>query len=141
EQRGDIDDANAADLHVVALELVPAGDEDVVAASAHVDQIVRHQAMPSFHQVQHAFALADPAPAHHQQAYAVDVGHGAVYGRAGSEHLLEVRLDPPVEVARLHGRPEHGYAAFRGLRDQPVGHLESLRDDHARGLQGEQPLQ
>ncbi len=101
EQRGDVDEADAANLHVVRGQLVTPPDEDVVAAPGHLYHVVGHEPVPPLHQVEHAFALSDSRAAHEQQPDAVDVGEGAVQRGAGSECLLDDRLDLAVELGRL----------------------------------------
>src|SRR5690606_17508528 len=141
EQGRDVDDADPADLHVMALELVAAPDEDVVAAPRDVDDVVRDEAVAALDQVQHALALADAAAADEQQTHAVDVGERAVHGRGRREVLLEVGLRPPVQLARLErGADERDPALPRGLdhRDRDV---ESLGHDHGRDVEAEEGVQ
>src|SRR5258705_214958 len=92
EQRVDVDEPHAADLHVVAGDLVTAANEDVDAPFRNVHDVVRDEAVPPLHQVEHALALADARPAAEQQANAEDVGQGAVHRRAGGEGVIEVGL-------------------------------------------------
>src|SRR5947208_7621395 len=70
EQGADVDEPHAADLHVVLRQLVAAADQEVVAAARDVDDVVRDQAVAALHQVEHAFALADPRLAEEQEAHA-----------------------------------------------------------------------
>ena len=78
EDRRNVDEADAADLHVVPLQLVTAPDQDVAAARAYDHEIVGDEAMPALDEVEHAFRLADAALAGEQQADAVHVGERAV---------------------------------------------------------------
>src|SRR5438094_8038748 len=66
EQRLDVDQPHAADLHVVTRQVVPAPDQHVVAESLDVHHVVRHEPVTALHQVEHALALADPGAAHEQ---------------------------------------------------------------------------
>ena len=56
-----VDETDAADLHVVARQLVAAPDQHVVAAPADVHQIVGDEPVPALDQIEHALALADTA--------------------------------------------------------------------------------
>ena len=101
EQRGNVDEPDAADLHVVRRQLVPPADQHVVAAAGDLDHVVGHQAVAALDQVEHALALADARAADEEQADAVDVGQRAVQRGARRERLLDDRLDPAVELRRL----------------------------------------
>src|SRR5260221_13883220 len=78
EQRIDIDQPHAADLHVVTGDLVAAADQHIVAALGDVHDVVRHEAVAPLHQVEHALALADPGAAPKQQPDAEDVSQRTV---------------------------------------------------------------
>ena len=78
EDGRDVDEADAADLHVVALQLVAATDQDVAAAAPHDDEIVGDEAMPALDEIEHALRLADAALADEQQPDAEHVGERAV---------------------------------------------------------------
>src|SRR5260370_13336109 len=78
EQRVDVDQSNAADLHIVPRDLLPAADEHIVTAPGDVHDVVGDEAVPPLHQVEHAFALADPGAAAKQQADAAHAGAGAL---------------------------------------------------------------
>src|SRR2546423_12850115 len=104
EQGADVDEPDAADLHVVLRQLVAAADQDVVAAPRDVDDVVRDQAVAALHQVEHAFALADPRLAEEQQTHAEHVGERRVHAGAGREHVVQERLEAAVELRGLEPR-------------------------------------
>src|SRR5690348_1574036 len=54
EHRRHIHQANTADLHVMSLELVAAPNQDFAAAPADDDHVVRHEAVATLHEVEHA---------------------------------------------------------------------------------------
>src|SRR4026209_840250 len=98
---GNVDQYDATDLHVVALHLVPACDQHIVAAHAGDDQIVRDEAVAPLDEIQHALRLADTALAGEEQPNAEDVSERAVQDHRRRELHLEHRLDPPVELRGL----------------------------------------
>src|SRR5688500_8774715 len=61
ENRRNVDQSHTADLHEVALHVVPATNQDVVAAFAGDDEIICNETMSALHQVQHALRLSDSA--------------------------------------------------------------------------------
>ena len=100
EDRRDVDDADAADLHVVALQLVAAADEDVAAAARGDDEIVGDEPVPALDEIEHALRLADAALPDEEQPDAEHVGERAVQGGRRRELVLERRLDLLVELGR-----------------------------------------
>src|SRR5882757_5299455 len=97
EQLFDVDQSDAANLHVMPRNLVPAPDQHVVAAAREVHDVVRDEPVTPLDQVEHALALADSRPAAKQQPDAEDVGQGAVHRRAGRERVVQEWLEPPIE--------------------------------------------
>ena len=73
EDRRDVHEADAADLHVVPLQLVSAADEHVGAATRDEHEIVRDETVAALDQVEHALGLADSAAPREQQPDAEDV--------------------------------------------------------------------
>ena len=75
----DVDDAEAADLHVV-LDDLAAGPEDRLRRLAlHVHDVVGHQPVPAHDEVQRDLALADARLAEEQDPHAEDVEQHAVH--------------------------------------------------------------
>ena len=134
EERRDVDDPDAPDLHVVPLELVAPRDEHVVAAACDVHHVVGHQPVTPLHQVQHALALADPAPPHEQQPHTVHVRQRAVHGGGRRERL------PGTAGAADRSRPSSAGCEARG-RAGPAPppaaarHLLPLGHHHGRHVQ------
>src|SRR5260370_33860383 len=60
EQRVDVDQPDAADLHVVPGDLDAPADQHVVAAPGDVHHVVGDETVAALDQIEHAFALADP---------------------------------------------------------------------------------
>jgi hypothetical protein len=59
EQGRDVDDADAADLHVMALQLVPAADDDLGSVPRDDHDVVGDEPMSPLDQIEDRLALAD----------------------------------------------------------------------------------
>ena len=99
EDRLHVDEADAANFHVMLLQLVAAADDDVVAAARGDHEIVGDEPMPALHEIQHALGLADAALPHEEKPDAVDVGERAVERGRGRELFRD---------RGLHAREEFG---------------------------------
>src|SRR5205823_9381918 len=141
EQGADVDESDAADLHVVLRQLVAAADQDVVAAPRDVDDVVRDQAVAALDQVEHAFALADPGLAEEQQAHAEHVGERRVHAGARREHVVQEGLEAAVELRALEPATADGDTLGAGQLHQVGGRLLALGDHHARQIEREQRLE
>src|SRR5690606_2178498 len=140
EQSANVDQSDAADLHVMGMEVQPPTEQYVIAAFRNLYDVVRNQAMPALDQVEHALALADAAATDEQEPDAVDVGHRAVHRRGRGERVVEPGLQPPIELARLELGAQHRYARRIRKLDQDARHLLVLGDDHGGNRQAQQPL-
>ena len=138
EQRRNVDQADAADFHVVRGELMAPTDEHVMPAAGHLHDVVGDQSVPSLDQVEHTLALADSGAAHEEQAHAVHVGQGAVQGGAGGERLLDDRLDPAVELGGLEPAAKHRDALRPGELEQLGRHLLAFGDEDAGQIEAEE---
>jgi hypothetical protein len=117
EQFFDVDDAESAQLHVMAGQLRTGADQDRLLPAAHFDRVVGHQSMAADNEIQRAFALADAALARNQHAQPEDVHqHGVQNGSLG-ERILENRAQ-----LRDRGRRRRG-----GFQQR---HARPLRLDH-----------
>src|SRR5215510_15981018 len=58
EERRDIDEPYAADLHVVAGQLMTLADQDIAAPASHLYHVVSHKPVSPLYQIEHAFTLA-----------------------------------------------------------------------------------
>src|SRR6185312_7348378 len=132
EQRVDVDQTDAANLHEVARDLVPAADEHVVPAPRDVDDVVGDEPVPALDEVEYALALADAGAPAEQQADAEHVGERAVHGGTRRERVVEERLETPVELRRLETGANDGDAPLPGQHQQLLGRFLRLRDDDAR---------
>src|SRR6267143_4636555 len=132
EQCVDVDQSNAPDLHIVPRYLVPPADEHIVAAPGDVHDVVGDEAVPPLHQIEHAFALADPGTAAKQQADAEYVGQGAMNRRPRCEGVIEEGLEAPVELGGLEPRADDRDAPVAGELHQLVRRLLRLGEDHTR---------
>jgi len=66
-------EADAANLHEVALELVAPADQQVIAAPEADHQVVSHQAVPALDEIEHALRFSDAAGPGEQQPHAENV--------------------------------------------------------------------
>src|SRR5215470_15005339 len=89
----DVDDADAADLHVVLDDLRAAPVDRPSLLLLQVDDVVGHQAMAASDEVQRQLALADSALPQDEHPDADHVDENAVDRRAGGERLLQECLD------------------------------------------------
>ncbi len=85
----DVDDANAAHLHVVARQFGAGAEHFAAIHQRGLDHVVGHQAVAALDQGQHRLALANAAFAADDGAHAEDVHHAAQFGGAGGEHHFE----------------------------------------------------
>src|SRR5215831_15642706 len=131
EDRRDVDETDATNFHVMALQLVAFPDEDVAAAPACDHQIVGDEAVAPLDEIEHAFRFADAAAPDEQQSDAEDVRQRSVKIRRRRELILEPELDPGIELVRLEAAGDDGDA--RGGRDvdQILTGPLALRDEDA----------
>src|SRR5581483_4270337 len=130
EHGGDIDDADAADLHVVAGQLRAGADDLAAIDQGHLGDVVGHEAVAALDQGEHAFAFADAALAADDNADAEDVHHAAHLGAMRGEHHFKRQRG---EIDELHGDEralEDGDVCLLGdFQHQPVRVLVPAVDD------------
>src|SRR5512146_3455295 len=141
EQLLDVDQSDAADLHVMARHLVATTDQDVHPAARDVYHVICHQSVAPLHQVAHALALADPGAAHEQPPDAVHVRERAVQRRRGGEHIVQVRLQAAVELRRLERGADDRHLPGARQLEQLGRRLLRLGDHDARQVELEEELQ
>src|SRR5678815_2153951 len=141
EEPRNVDEADTADLHVMPLELMPTADQHVAPATAHDDEIVRHQTVASFDEVEHALRFADSTSPNKEQPDTEDVGERTVDVRGRRELFLEPRLEPVVELVRLElGADQRDIRGRRQIAE--IGsRLLTLRDEHARDRERKESLE
>src|SRR5260370_39441656 len=130
EQRLDVDQANAADLHVVARQLMAPTDQHVIPLSGDVHYVVGDEAMATLHQVEYALALADPGAALEQQSDPEHVRQGGVDRCGGREHIVQEGFHAAVELGRLELGPDDRDALGARQREQLGRRFLPLRCDH-----------
>src|SRR5688572_21878894 len=101
EDRGNVDQADAADLHEMALQIVTAPDQNIIATLAGDDEIIGNEAMPSLYKVEHALRLADSTFPGEKETNTEYVGERPVKRHGWSELHLQHRLDPAIELGGL----------------------------------------
>ena len=138
EKRRHIDDAHAPNLHVVLLEFVPASDQHVVPLFGGEHQVVRHEAVSAFHQIQHALALSYTARAHEEQPDPVHVGQRAVQRRGWRHREFEERLDAPVELLRRRRATQDRDSSVGGLLEEERLDVQPLGDEYGWHVESEE---
>src|SRR2546423_3220102 len=78
ENRWDVDEADAPNLHVMPLHLMTASDEHIVATLAGDDQIVGNEPMAALDKIQHTFRLSDATLAGKEQSDAENIRQRAM---------------------------------------------------------------
>ena len=122
----------------MALKLVAATEQDLRATTRDHHHVVGHEAMPAFHQIEHALRLADAAASDEQESNAEDVGQRRVQRRRRREFLLEPRLDAAVELVGLETRSDDRHAGAGRQLHHLRGRLLALRDEHRRDREREE---
>ncbi len=126
---------------MVPQHVAVAADQDVLAGAGDLDDVVGHQAVAAFDEVQGAFALADAAAAGEQQPHAVDVDQGAVDLGLGREDLLQVVGQFGHEFHRGQGRPDQGKLPFSRIRSRTGRGTRLVHgDEDHRRVEVEHPL-
>src|SRR5687768_9262552 len=141
EDRLHIDQADAANLHVVPGEIMATADENVISAPRRDDEVVGHETVSALDEIEHALRLSDAALPDEEQADAKHVGERSVNRRERRELLGDDRLDPRVELGRLQLGPKNRNSRLpRDLRELG-GQSLTLRHEQAGDGKGEELLQ
>ncbi len=135
-----IDEANAANLHVVALKLVPASDDDVVASPRRDNEIIRDESVAPFDQVENALGFTDAALASEEKANAKYICQRSMQRRGLGEFGFDYRLNASVKLCRLEGGSKHRYFCCGRRLLQFDGWVLILRDDDNRDREPEKHL-
>src|SRR5207253_2543046 len=114
EHRWHVHETDAANFHVVALQLVTTSEQHFGAATRHHHHVVRHQAVSPLDEIEHALGLADAAPTKEEQAHAEHVAERAVKRGRWRKLFLEPRLDAREEFVGLESRANDRHARARG---------------------------
>ena len=131
EEIAHVDQADAAQLHVVARQRRTGADDDGAAAPADVDDVVRDEAVAEADQLEGALALADAALPHHQHAEAEHVDEDAVARHARRQQVVEQRAQLGEGDRRRQRGAQQRHLRLVGGLDQAIGRLETLGDDDA----------
>src|SRR5687767_2899524 len=130
EDRRNVDEADAPDLHVVTLELMCLADQHVISAAGSDHQVVGHESVPALDEVEHTFGFSDSAFSGEEESDAENVGERAVQGGRLRELALENRLDAAVELRCLEVRAQKGNSPAGRCLPHSSGRLLPLGDDH-----------
>ena len=93
EQILHVDDAEAAQLHVMPRQLRTRADQNRLRAPPHLHRVVRDQAMAADDQVERALALADAALAGDEDAQTEHVHQHGVHDACARPAVLEHRRE------------------------------------------------
>jgi hypothetical protein len=136
-----VDDADAAQLHVVAQRALAEADQLAVRVTLHRHPVVGHQAVAARDQVEGRLALPYPALADQQHAEAVDLQQNAVQAGRGDEMVLQEVADPLDDGRREGRRRQHRHLAPLALSEESGQRIEPLGDDEHRHRQAGDRLQ
>src|SRR5262249_51564192 len=117
EHRRHVDDADAANFHVIAGELRAGADHFVSVHERDLGDVVGHKTVTAFDQGEHTFTFADAAFAADDHAYAEDVHHAAHLGAVRGEHHFQ----------RERGQVDELHRDERTLKDRHVGLLRDFQ--------------
>ena len=129
EDGGDVDDADAAALHVAAVELLGGAHELAVGHEGDAHVVVGHEGVAALDEGEGALALADAGGAAQEDADALDVDERAVDADARGELLLEEDGRLGGEVLGLELGAEEGDGVGLGQADDEVVGLAPAGDD------------
>ena len=85
----DVDDADAAQLHVMPEEVVRVAQQHVVRMAFDDDHVVGNQSVAAIDQVERAFTLSDTAVAQQQHADAIDIEQTRMHRDLRRHRLFE----------------------------------------------------
>ena len=120
EQIPDIDDAEAAQLHVIARRLGTRAKDHRVAAASDLDGVVGDQSMPADDEVQRTLTLADAAVADDEHAKTENVHEHAVDDLANRQRIIEQRADSGDGDGSRDGCAQQRHLMALGRRSQIV---------------------
>lgn len=107
EHRLDVDNADAADFHVVLDDRFGFADERV-ADARNADGVVGDKTVPALYEIEDAFRLADVAIADVEHAHAIDIDETCVDGSVRGEELFQEPLSFLGEIERGKFRGDEG---------------------------------
>lgn len=130
EHFGDIDDADAAALHVSAIEFGASTDEFLLVDKGNVGEIVGYEAVVALDEGESALALPDAALPFEEGADAFDVHQGAVFDGRGGKFVFEGdggEIDEMFSDQR--GAEDRQTGLLRDAQDRPGGDVTAREDD------------
>ena len=134
----DIDQAKSPDLHKVLYEVGPRADEYALPLPRHIHDIVRHQAVPPFNEVERDLALADPRASGKKHADAVDVDKRAMNDHLGRELVVKKIGQEIGDLRCLELGPENRDVPGSSSLKEFLGDDVAVGQDDARHLEFEQ---
>ena len=134
EHLGDVDDADAAALHIAAGERTAAGHELALIEQLDHGDVVGHEAVAALDEGQGALGFAHPAVAADDHPHALEVDGGALFDRGGGKLVVDAKRGGVHEIHRDHRRAEDGQVAL--LRDFQHRFREGVvsRQNQARNM-------
>ena len=128
----DVDEAESADLHVVARQLRAAPEHERLRPAPDLDGIIGDESMAADDEIQRALALADAAFADDEYAQAKHVHQDAVDDAARREIGVEDRRQPRHRLWGCGPRSEEWHARAVSLDRQFLRRSEAVGDEEAR---------
>ena len=135
EQVLDVDDADAAQLHVMAQRLRAVADQLVVGIAPDADAVVADQAVAAGDEVERRLALPHSAAPDQQHAQPIDVEQHGVHGGRGDQVLLEEVADALDDDRGEPRRAQHRHLLLAAGLEEVGQRLEALGDDEDRDRQ------
>ena len=142
----DVDDADAAHLHVIADHLRRGAHQGVAVDAPDLHGVVGDQPVAALDELQRGLALADAAVAHQEQALAVDLDQHAVQGHARGQRFLQRVDHVRLEFRGVHLGDEHAAVILARHLDALGEGGHAVADDERADvvlhetLEGAQPL-
>ena len=137
EHRGDVDDADAANFHVVARQFGAGADNFAAVHQRDLRHVIGDQAVAALDERQHCLAFADAAFAANQHAHAEDVHHAAHLGAARRKHRFQRERRGIDELHRDHRALKNRHARFFGGGQKFLVRPKTAAENKARNFEGE----
>ena len=135
-----VDDADAAQLHIIADDLRGRADQNVLTDQLDLYRVVRHQAVAALDELKGGFAFSDAAVARQQHALAVDLHQHAVGCQPRREIIVQQEDDPCLKLRSVGLNVEHVPVVFlRHLKALGKG-LALVADDKTGNVIGHESV-
>src|SRR5208283_371013 len=137
EHRGDVDDADAANFHVLARQFSASADDFAAVHQSDPCHVIGDQAVAALDERQHRLAFADAAFTANQHAHAEDVHHAAHLRTAWRKHGFERERRGIDEFHRDRRALKNRHARGLGAGHKFLVRAETAAENNARNFEGE----